>query len=73
MKKALFSLVVPATIATDALAHNGHHSPGLLHNLWHLLTQPDHLVVLAALAVPVALAALWRQKRKSARTHARVH
>jgi hydrogenase/urease accessory protein HupE len=51
--------VVLALLSTVAQAHPGH----AVADLWHLLTEPDHL---AMLLVPVAIAAglWWRSRRR---------
>ena len=51
--------VVLSLLATTAQAHPGHG----VADLWHLLTEPDHL---AMLLVPVAIAAglWWRGRRR---------
>ena len=51
--------VVLVLSSTVAQAHPGH----AVADLWHLLTEPDHL---AMLLVPVAIAAglWWRSRRR---------
>lgn len=51
--------VVLSLFATTAQAHPGHG----IADLWHLLTEPDHL---ALLLLPAAIAAglWWRSRRK---------
>ena len=50
-------LMLPA----PAFAHAGGHSPDFLANLAHLLTEPDHLIMLAA-AAAVAGFLVWLRK-----------
>jgi hypothetical protein len=51
--------VVLALLSTVAQAHPGH----TVADLWHLLTEPDHL---AMFLLPVAIAASlwWRRRRR---------
>jgi hydrogenase/urease accessory protein HupE len=60
-----------ALSAGAALAHPGHDSTpmlGLLEGLVHLLTEPDHLAMLAiAVIAGVAGARAWRARRASRR------
>jgi hypothetical protein len=51
--------------ASPALAHEGHHeSMGAAEAARHMLSQPDHLAMLAAFAVVVGAAAWgWRLTR----------
>jgi len=55
MKRLIaFAALVPSA----ALAHPGDHShAGVTANLRHLLTEPDHLAMLAAAVLAVALLA----------------
>ena len=66
MKSILqFSLLM--CIATVAQAHTGTHEPGLLKSLWHLATEPDHLLLLLLVVMPVALFMGVKQKRNLSR------
>lgn len=51
-------------ISTNALAHDGHHEPGLAVNLWHLFTEPDHLLLFVAVALLVSVAFFIVRNRK---------
>ena len=58
--------VILSLFATTAQAHPGHG----IADLWHLLTEPDHL---ALLLLPLVLAVKWGQslfKRNRGRTQA---
>jgi hydrogenase/urease accessory protein HupE len=61
MKRLIaFAALVPSA----ALAHPGDHShAGVAANLHHLLTEPDHLAMLAAAVLAVALLAYLRKGR----------
>lgn len=51
-------------LPTAALAHPGDHShSGFFTNLRHILTEPDHLAMLAAAAVAVAVVLYLRKGR----------
>jgi len=69
MKSSIqFSSIVAACItllSANAFAHDGDHGPGLAANLWHLVTQPDHLLVFFAVALPVALLVAVARARKA--------
>lgn len=53
-----------AFLPTAALAHPGDHfHTGLFANLRHVLTEPDHLAMLGAAAVFVALVIYLRKDR----------
>jgi hypothetical protein len=55
------------SIATPALAHEGHHEQmPLAQALRHLITQPDHQIAFAALVV-LAVVAGWNWRRAKAR------
>jgi hydrogenase/urease accessory protein HupE len=64
------ALALPSLLASGAaLAHPGHDtapSLGFLQGLMHLLTQPDHLGMLAA-AVVIGVAALRSVRRRATR------
>jgi hydrogenase/urease accessory protein HupE len=61
--KRLITLL--AVLPTTALAHPGDHSHiGFIGNLRHLLTEPDHLAMLAA-AVGVAAVVIYLRKGRA--------
>jgi hydrogenase/urease accessory protein HupE len=64
---------LPLLCAGVAAAHPSHdasaHAFSLLDGLVHLLTQPDHLLLLAgAAAVGVAGARAWRARRRTGKS-----
>jgi hydrogenase/urease accessory protein HupE len=64
MKKMIISSLVLAGVATPALAHPGDHSYDLAKSLFHLLTQPDHLAMLAVAIAAIAFAVFKFRGRK---------
>lgn len=53
-----------ALLSPLALAHPGEHHGGLLHNLAHLLTEPDHIaLMLLAVVVGWGGARLFRRRQ----------
>jgi hypothetical protein len=62
-----WGVAVALTLATPALAHEGHHETlTLAQQVQHLLTQPDHALALAGLVV-LAVIGTWRWRRAMAR------
>ena len=64
----LTSLVL-SLFGQSALAHEGHHTGGAVTGFWHLLTQPDHWLLLFGLVAIMTLginAARVRTRRKTA-------
>jgi hydrogenase/urease accessory protein HupE len=63
---------VTALAATAAMAHPGHDATpayGFFEGLVHLLTEPDHLAMLAvAVVLGLAGARAWRARRTTGRT-----
>ncbi len=60
----------PALTATLALAttplahaHTGHHGGDLVATLWHMITQPDHMVMAAAGALAGIIAVVLVRRR----------
>ncbi len=65
---AALSGVVLVMGGSLAEAHEGHHEGDLANGIWHLLTQPDHWILLAGLVgtgVLVAAALRRRSSRKA--------
>jgi hydrogenase/urease accessory protein HupE len=61
-------IAAAAFAAGTAFAHPGHGSPGATTTLTHLLTEPDHVLMLfAALAVGVIAVFRARRGRDSSR------
>ncbi len=64
MKKISIATAIIATTSGAALAHPGEHAFSIVGSLYHLLTEPDHLVMIAA-AVALAAALIYKFKRRS--------
>ncbi len=47
MKQLATILGLGATLATTAHAHSSGHDEGLLQTAFHIVTEPDHLLLLA--------------------------
>jgi hypothetical protein len=63
MKKILTTAAFAMT-STAAFAHPGEHGFSVLNSLWHLVTEPDHLVMLAV-AVVVGAAVAYKYFRRA--------
>ena len=64
----LTSLVL-SLFGQSALAHEGHHAGGAATGIWHMLTQPDHWLLLFGLVAIMTLGisvARVRTRRKTA-------
>ncbi|RUS60806.1 hypothetical protein EGN72_07910 [Pseudorhodobacter sp. E13] len=58
------SLTLFALLPSAAFAHAGDHAAqSVLQNLWHLVTEPDHLAIAAAVVLAVGAAAYLRKGR----------
>lgn len=57
-------LILLTLVTAPALAHPGEHHANLLATLWHLLSQPDHLALLA-LAVGIGGGAALLMARRA--------
>ena len=64
MKKTVISTLVLAAMASPAFAHPGDHVFSMLGSLVHLLTEPDHLAMMAVAAVVGFF--IYRRARRSA-------
>jgi hypothetical protein len=64
MKKILISLGGLVAMAGVAEAHPGEHLFSIVGSFFHLLTEPDHLAMLAG-AVAVAAGLFYMLKRRS--------
>ncbi len=63
--KIKLSLIALATVFSSwAHAHEGSHGAGLLANIWHTLSQPDHWLLLAGLVALAAVATKLTGLRK---------
>ncbi|WP_317930512.1 hypothetical protein [Halioxenophilus sp. WMMB6] len=65
--KTIAKITALALLPGVAMAHSGAHAPGLLPNLQHLLTQPDHWLLLLAFTAPIVLFAATRKSRPAKR------
>jgi hydrogenase/urease accessory protein HupE len=55
-----------ALTASSAFAHPGDHHGSLLTTLWHLVSEPDHLALIAiAVAVGATLAIALRRRARN--------
>ena len=64
-----FSSLALLLLGQPALAHEGHHSGGAANGVWHLLTQPDHWLLLFGLiatGLVVHTLVRLRNRRKAA-------
>ena len=64
MKKTLISLGGLVAMAGVAEAHPGEHVLSIAGSLFHLLSEPDHLAMLAG-AVAVAAGLFYMLKRRA--------
>ncbi len=59
-----FLTFLMALLSPAAFAHPGEHHGNLLHNLFHLLTEPDHLaLILLAIIAGWGGARLFRHRK----------
>jgi hydrogenase/urease accessory protein HupE len=65
MKKFFTPVFALAMSAAPAFAHPGDHAFSITQSFLHLLTEPDHLAMLAVAAVGVAVVAKLARKRKA--------
>ncbi len=63
MKRSLTSILALAGFAGSAMAHPGDHGFSLTGSLVHLLSEPDHLAMMAGAVVAAVVA--WRWVRRS--------
>lgn len=63
------SVAVAALSPTLALAHPGEHHGSFFHGLGHVLTEPDHLAMVCALAAVIGVGA-WLRRALSKRNRA---
>lgn len=61
MKRTLTTILVLAATAGTALAHPGDHAFSMIGSLAHLLTEPDHLAMMAVAAA--AGYGVWRWRK----------
>jgi hydrogenase/urease accessory protein HupE len=65
MKKFLMMAATLAFTTTAALAHPGEHALTVLKSLAHVLTEPDHLAMIAV-AIVVVGGLLYKHARRAA-------
>lgn len=66
MKLPLLGLILGSLLMINqASAHDGNHESGLANNLWHLFTEPDHLLVFLTVVLPLCIAFLFIRNRKA--------
>lgn len=63
MNKFLIAAATLITTSSVALAHSGEHALSVLNSLGHLLTEPDHLAVIAVGIVVVGVLFYKRSRR----------
>lgn len=63
MKKFLIPAATLAASTTAALAHTGNHALTVLNSVVHVLTEPDHLAMIAAAIVVVGVLFYKRLRR----------
>lgn len=64
MNKFLIPAATLATTTTAAVAHPGDHALTVLNSLVHVLTEPDHLAMIAA-AIVVVGALFYKRLRRA--------
>ena len=64
MKKISIAAGLIATTSGAALAHPGEHAFSVAASLYHLMTEPDHLAMMAS-AIIIAAALIYKFKRRS--------
>jgi len=62
--RALLAILLTLA-AVPALAHPGAHHANLFETVLHLLSQPDHLALLALALVVAVAGAVWYLRRAS--------
>ena len=65
MKKIALGTFILAVGSTAAFAHPGTHAMPAVQSLLHLLTEPDHLAMIATVLVAAAALYLTRTSRKA--------
>ncbi len=63
MKKILFATVTLVSTSSVALANSGEHALSVLSSLAHLLTEPDHLAMIAVGIIVVGVLFYKRSRR----------
>jgi hydrogenase/urease accessory protein HupE len=65
MKKILTTTAILAASTTAAMAHPGDHAMSAFYSVVHVLTEPDHLAMIAV-AFVVGGALLYKRLRRAA-------
>lgn len=65
MKRILTSTLILASLSGSAMAHPGEHGFSIVGSLVHLLSEPDHLAMLAGTIVVAFLAWRWGKRSKA--------
>lgn len=65
MKRILTSTLIFAGLSGSALAHPGDHGLSVLGSLAHLLTEPDHLAMIAGAVIVAAVAWRWGKRSRA--------
>lgn len=64
MKTKLTLIALVTVFSSWAHAHEGSHGAGLMANVWHMLSQPDHWLLLAGLVAVAVVATKLAGRRK---------
>jgi hydrogenase/urease accessory protein HupE len=64
MKKILIAAGMTSFSSGAAFAHPGEHAFTIAASVYHLLTEPDHLAMMAG-AIIIAAALIYKFKRRS--------
>lgn len=65
IKRILTSTLILASLGGSAMAHPGEHAFSIAGSLAHLLSEPDHLAMLAGAIVVAFLAWRWSKRSKA--------
>jgi hydrogenase/urease accessory protein HupE len=64
MKKILIATATLVSTSSLALAHSGEHALSVLNSVVHLLTEPDHLAMIAVGIIVVGVL-FYKHSRRS--------
>lgn len=64
MKKLFIATGLVNATSGTAMAHPGEHAFSVVASVYHLLTEPDHLAMMAA-AIIIAAALIYKFRRRS--------
>lgn len=65
MKRILTSTLILAGLSGSAMAHPGEHGFSILGSFAHLLSEPDHLAMLAGTVAIAVIAWRWSRRAKA--------